>query len=315
MTTTIARPSRKVLADCVRTATAAPSLHNSQPWRFRIDGGTTEVFVDQGRRLHVIDPLGREQLMSVGAAVFTLRLAIRQAGYRTDSVLFPEPGMVARVVASQPAASNPAVEALYSAIPHRHTNRWPFALSPVPDDALDHLVDAARREGATLTVAGPRACSAILTLAQEAERRQHELPGYQAELSRWTGDMVRYDGVPARAVGPGDALESMPVRDFGGRDDKGRNETFEPYPTLLILATHGDGPADWVRAGQALQRVLLTATWLDLATAPISQPVEVPAVREILGHNAQLVLRVGYGRRVAGASPRRPVGDVLDPAH
>ncbi|MEU4236774.1 nitroreductase family protein [Actinoplanes sp. NPDC026619] len=318
MTTTVVRPARKVLADCVRAATAAPSLHNSQPWRFRIDGPAIDVFAEPGRRLQVIDPLGREQLMSVGAAVFTLRLAIRQAGYRTESALFPEPGvpdLVARVVVSHPAAANPAVEALYAAIPHRHTNRWPFAQTAVPADALEHLADAARREGATLAVAGPTARNAILGLAQEAERRLHELPGYRAELARWTGDAVRYDGVPAQVAGPWDALESMPVRDFGATLPR-RTASFEPYPTLLTLATHGDRPADWVRAGQALQRALLTATWLDLATTPISQPVEIPAVREVLaGPYAQLVLRVGYGRRAPGSSPRRPVSDVLDPAH
>ncbi|GAA0581931.1 NAD(P)H nitroreductase [Paractinoplanes ferrugineus] len=312
MTTTIVRPARKVLTGCVRAATAAPSLHNSQPWRFRIDGPTIEVYADPGRRLHVIDPFGREQLMSVGAAIFTLRLAIRQAGYRTDSVLFPWDDVVARVTAVQPADPNPAVEALCAAIEHRHTNRWPFARSPVPLDALDRLVDAARREGTALRVAGPVARDAILGLAQEADRRLHDRPGYRAELARWTGDVVRDDGVPARVAGPWDALRSMPVRDF---PHAGRAESFEPHPTLLVLATRDDNPADWVRAGQALQRVLLTATWLGLATAPISQPVEVPAVREVLGRNAQLVLRVGYGRRLTGSAPRRPVSDVLDPAH
>ncbi|GIF22562.1 NAD(P)H nitroreductase [Paractinoplanes tereljensis] len=318
----IVGPTRKVLAECVRAATAAPSLHNSQPWRFRIEEPATEVYADPARRLRVIDPLGREQLISVGAAVFTLRLALRQARYRSELELFPdegEPDLAARVTAAQPASSNPAVEALYAAIPHRHTNRWPFAQSAVPADALEHLADAARREGATLTVAGATARDAILGLAQEADRRLHELPGYREELARWTAGTQR-DGVPARAAGPWDALESMPVRDFAELSGlPRRSETFEPYPTLLVLATHGDEPADWLRAGQALQRALLTATWLNLATTPISQPVEVPAVREALaapdaGRFAQLVLRVGYGRQVAASSPRRTLADVLDPA-
>jgi hypothetical protein len=92
-------------------------------------------------------------------------------------------------------------------------------------------------------------------------------------------------------------------------------EPFEPSPTILVLATDGDARADWLRAGQALQRVLLTATWLDLATTPISQPVEVPQVRRLLtdpatGPAAQMVLRVGYGK-VAGRSPRRALSEVL----
>lgn len=89
------------------------------------------------------------------------------------------------------------------------------------------------------------------------------------------------------------------MRDFTEASVQQRTgETFEPYPTVLVLATEGDRRADWVRAGQALQRVLLTATWQDLVTTPISQPVEVPAVCRLLiepgsGLSAQMVVRVG----------------------
>jgi hypothetical protein len=111
----------------------------------------------------------------------------------------------------------------------------------------------------------------------------------------------------------------LPIRDFGllqPRADRAVDR-FEPYPTIMVLSTDGDTRRDWVRAGQALQRVLLTATWLNLATTPISQPVEIPAVRRLLtdrgtGRSAQLVLRVGYGRPAA-TTPRRALADVLIP--
>lgn len=108
----------------------------------------------------------------------------------------------------------------------------------------------------------------------------------------------------------------MPIRDFAELSPLPRPaEKFEPYPTILVLATDGDDRLDWVRAGCALQRVLLTATWQNLATTPIGQPVEAPAVRPLLtgpttGGFAQIVLRVGYGR-TAGASPRRPLAEVI----
>jgi hypothetical protein len=321
MTTTTVPPSRKVLVDCILAATAAPSLHNSQPWRFRIDGPAVEVYADARRRLEVVDPAGRELMISLGAAVCTLGLAIRQAGYRCDVTPFPrpdEPDLVARVVAGRPAPVSAATEALATAIPHRHTNRWPFAHTPVPPAVLRLLVDAARREGAVLTIAGPAGRERIMTMAMEADGLLRDRPGYRAELDRWTGYGRRNDGVPQWAVGPWDALESVPVRDFGDLSTLTRPvEKFEPYPTILILATDGDRQPDWLRAGQALQRVLLTATWQNLATTPISQPVEVPAVRRMLtdpatGLDAQMVLRVGYGR-TAGRSPRRPVSEVLLP--
>ncbi|HET6479973.1 MAG TPA: nitroreductase family protein [Actinoplanes sp.] len=322
MTTTITPPVRQVLLDCVRTATTAPSLHNSQPWKFQVRGGRVDVYADPSRRLHVLDPDGREQLISVGAAVFTLRLAIRSSGYRSDFTLFPEPDdpdLIARVIATRPSPVTRAAEALAAAVPHRHTNRWPFAQIPVPRAALDRLRDAARREGAVLATANPTGRDAVLRLARFADAELRRRPGYRDELARWTGDSVRNDGVPLRAAGPWDALESVPMRDFTEASAQQRTgEPFEPYPTILILATDGDRRVDWVRAGQALQRVLLTATWQDLATTPISQPVEVPWVRRLLiepgsGLFAQMVLRIGYGRAAEG-SPRRPLSDVLVPS-
>jgi hypothetical protein len=218
MNTTTVPPSRRVLVDCVHAATAAPSLHNSQPWRFRLDGPVVDVYADPARRLEVIDPPGREHPISVGAAVLTLRLAIEQAGYRCEATPFPspaEPDLVARVVAGAPTAVSETTAALAEAIPHRHTNRWPFVPVPVPPEALRRLVEAARHEGAVLTVASPAARDRILAMAAEAGRRLHDGPGYRAELDRWTAHGDRHDGVAPWAVGPWDALEAVPVRDFG----------------------------------------------------------------------------------------------------
>jgi hypothetical protein len=186
----------------------------------------------------------------------------------------------------------------------------------VPDDVLDHLADAARREGASLTVANAAGRENILRLAREAERWLRARPGYREELARWSGNGVRHDGVPMSAIGPWDALEAVPMRDFGELTPLPRpTGRFEPYPTLLVLSTDGDDRADWARAGQALQRVLLTATWLDLSTTPVSQPVEVPDLRRRLtdpagARFAQMVVRVGHGRAVGG-TPRRRLADVV----
>ncbi|MCM4085171.1 Acg family FMN-binding oxidoreductase [Paractinoplanes hotanensis] len=322
MTGTIIPPTRDVLVDCVRTATAAPSLHNSQPWQFRIRGSRIEVYADPARRLRVLDPDGREQLISLGAALFTLRLAIRRSGHRSDYEVFPDadrPDLVARIRATCPSPVLPAVEALAAAIPHRHTNRWPFARTAVPAAVLDHLRHAAGREGALLASTGPAGRDALLRLARHADQQIQKQPGYREECAHWSGSSSRPDGVPPWAIGPPDAYEMLPIRDFieSAATRPRPSDRFEPNPSVLVLATQNDRRVDWVRAGQALQRVLLTATWHGLATMPISQPIELPSVRRLLieptsGLSAQMLLRVGYGRTI-GRTPRRPLAEVLLP--
>lgn len=312
----------QTLAGCVQTAALAPSLHNSQPWRFRITGGTVDVFADHSRRLEVLDPAGRELLISVGAAVFTLRLAIGVHGRIPQVTVFPEPelpDLVARVQTERVTVPSAQVASLAAAITARHTNRRPFADAVVPADSMEQLCAAAAQEGTVLTRAGAVSRDAIIGLGQAAEARLRTRGGYRAELGRWTQPgRRRRDGVPPTAYGPWDALEHMPVRDFGlvHPQPSRTTERFEAHPTIAVLATDGDSPADWVRAGQALQRVLLTATRLHLATTPISQPVEIPAVRELLtdtagGRWAQMIIRLGYAAP-APPTPRRPLTDILE---
>ncbi|GGN50695.1 Acg family FMN-binding oxidoreductase [Actinoplanes campanulatus] len=321
MDTSFVPPSRGILTECVRSAVRAPSLHNSQPWLFRIRRSSIEVHADLTRGLGVIDPEGRELLISVGAAVFTLRVALRRAGYDTVEELWPEPGdptLAARVNLTRVVPVDAPTVALAAAIPYRHTNRWPFAQVSVSADMLGQLRDAARREGAVLIAIAPAGRDTVLDLAWGADRWLRDQPEYRRELDRYTDSRLRHDGVPVWAAGPCDALEVVPVRDFAAASPLHRHaEPFEPYPAIMVLATGYDAPIDWLRAGQALQRVLLTATWLGLATMPISQPVEVPAVRKALatrvaGLFPQIVLRVGYGRsQMAGGSPRRSLSEVL----
>ncbi|RZT79615.1 nitroreductase family protein [Micromonospora violae] len=319
---TIDAPPDNVLARCVAAATLAPSLHNSQPWRFRVTGREVRVYADHSRRLDALDPSGRELLISVGAALFTLRLALRAQGWRTTYLLFPEPDspdLVARVLLDREAAPPETVTTLAEAIARRHTNRWPFADSAVPADAVEELTLAARDQGTALTIAGPVTRNAILGLGHQAERRLRASGRYRGELGRWTRPAPgRHDGVPAAAIGPGDALDRMPIRDFGLVHPQPwrTSELFEAHPTIAVLATLGDGPNDWVRAGQALQHVLLAATRLRLATTPISQPLEVPSVRDLLtdtaaGRWAQMIIRIGYGPQAA-VTPRRPLSEVLE---
>jgi nitroreductase len=305
----------------LEAAACAPSVHNSQPWLFRLRGGGIDVLADQSRRLDVIDPHGRELLISVGAAILNLRVAILSYGRLPILRIFPDrrqPDLVARVTPGPVTVPDPTARVLAAAIPRRHTNRSPFSSLAVPGSVLDELAGAAAVEGATLSVADPAGRAALLGLTRTAEEWQRAEAGYRDELTAWTRPASgRRDGVPAQALGPRDRWGITCVRDFGLTQPElhRREADFEQDPTLVVLSTPGEDPYHWVRAGQALERVLLTATVRGVASTPMTQSVEVPEIRQLLGDPArrrypQLVLRLGYGRP-APATPRRALADVL----
>ncbi|MFR9777055.1 Acg family FMN-binding oxidoreductase [Micromonospora sp. MS34] len=314
----------QALRECIAAAVAAPSIHNTQPWLFRGCDGVLEVMVDTTRRLTAVDHDGREMLVSVGAALFNLRVAVRAHGRQPVVALMPDPArpeLVARVQLGPDEAPTPSVAALAGAIPLRHTNRRPYQDQPVPPAVLTELGVAAEREGATLLVADGELRSAVLSLVRTADNAMREHPAYRAELAAWTtpGGVGRRDGVPRQAFGPRDARRAIPLRDFSlGNAAPTATARFEPDPTMILLFTGGDTRADWVRAGSALERLLLTATIRGLAATPLSQVVEVPRLRGLLADPAggsflQTVLRVGYPSMPVLATPRRSLDEVIVP--
>jgi nitroreductase len=310
------------LRGCLEAAALAPSVHNSQPWRFRLAPGRIDVRLDPDRQLTAIDPGGREAWISVGAAVLNLRVAILHAGRMPAGRLCPDPAdpyLAATVTIGGPYRPDATVRALAGAIPRRRTNRRPFRDIAVRDEVCRQLTAAARTEGARLVVADPAGRDAILSLVRTADEWQREDPGYRAELRAWTAAAgERTDGIPARSFGPVDDGAVLPLRDFGlaHPDLPRRQARFETAPTVVVLYTAGDGPADWLRAGQAMERVLLTATARGVANTPMTAPTERPELRALLSaadtnRVAQVILRLGYGDPVA-ATPRRPLHEMLD---
>lgn len=312
------------LRGCLEAAVAAPSIHNTQPWRFRIRDHGIDVLTDPGRRLKVLDPQGRELLISVGAAVFNLRVAMLAHGRTPLVQLLPasgNPDLVARVAVGVPVRITQTARLLAQAIPRRHSNRRPFADVAIPAEVLAELGDAVAAEGAVLTVLDRSSRATALSVIRTAENRWRHDPAYWAELAAWTRQTPgRRDGVPAEAFGPWAAMEGVPIRDFGLVQPIPNRWTvpFERQPTLAVVYTTADGRREWLRAGQAMQRALLTASVRGLASSLLSQPLEVPELRATLIDDGvrfpQVILRLGYGRPSA-PSPRRSVLDVLVPSH
>ena len=313
-------PPAERIAEWVRAATMAPSMHNTQPWKFRIlrDSQAIEVRADPARMLRHGDPHGRAVHIACGAALFNLRMAVAAGGREPVTRLLPDPAEPLPLATVRLGGRHrPGEEErhLYEAIPARHTNRRPFSARPVPPGVLAELVLAARLEGATLGLPGHDETLRLLGVVADAERDLLADPGYRAELTRWVGGDRDQDGVPDSAAGPRDPRGRTPVRDFLGGAAAGY-EWFEDAPQLTVLSTQGNMREDWLRAGQALQRVLLTVTLRGIAASPLTQPLETRdawLVRDPAtgGGWPQLILRIGYGLPVP-ASPRRPVRDVLE---
>ena len=311
------------LGTALTAACRAPSLHNSQPWRFRVGPDVIELWADPERVLAAADPEGREQRMACGAALLTLRLALRGFGVRPTVTVLPDrarPDLIAEVRRGGERPPSPEELRLLAAVPRRHTNRRPFADAAVTAGELTALQRAALDEGAWLHVVDdPTERVQVAELAVAAHRAQLADPAFVAELKRWTAVTAgRADGVPATAGGP---LPQPParwvLRDFG--DSSVATATFEERPAVVVLTSHLSGRAAEVGAGQALQKVLLTATADGLAASFLSQLVELPGPRERLRRlvrGAQLpqaVLRIGRGFPVP-ATPRRPLAEVVGPA-
>ena len=309
------------LAACLRAAVAAPSIYNSQPWRLRVQQDTIELYADRERQLPVVDPNGRELAISVGAALLNLRVAILRHHRLPLIRLLPDPDrpdLAARVVLGPPAEPDLTVRALAEAIPRRHTNRRPFTRVAIPPEVLAELTAAALVEGGRLAVLDEEARRHVLGVVRSAEIRLRGDPSYRDELTTWTsGEPARSNGISRTGFGPWDALETLPLRDFGltRPTEPRRSARFEPDPTLVVLSTAGDTPQQWLRAGQSLERLLLTATVRGLATTPMTQPLEIPELRELLTPaggtgSPQVILRIGYGP-ASPSSTRRPLHEVL----
>src|SRR5215211_8073240 len=301
----------------IADAIAAPSVHNTQPWLFVVRGDLVELWLDPARVLAVADPDGREARLSCGAALFNLRLAVRVRGHMGRVRLLPDrrqPRLLAAVQLGEPRPATPLEVALHRAIHRRHSHRRPFQRSGVPQSVRHLIMQSAAVGGAELRlIDDQRTVDRIVALVREADERQRRDPRFAAELTRWTFDgRSRRDGVPRTVDGPRPPADSLvALRKFAPAAPRPERE-FEPNPLYGVLLSDGDSPIDQLRAGQALQRALLTATAHGAVACMLSQPVEVPRVRAGLrkvltsAGYPQLVLRLGMASATR-TTPRRLV--------
>jgi hypothetical protein len=318
------------LAYCVRYAILAPSSHNSQPWRFFINRNRLELYADRTRALPVVDPDDRQLMISCGAALANLSIAIRHFGYQGDIELCPQPNHADLIATIGLGREHPATcqdKILLQTIPMRRTNRSAFENTPISRSLLRELQAICVSQGVALKATPDQDEKlAIATLVDEGDRRQMASPEFRAELAQWMRPVtaVSHDGMPCYVQNLPKVLDfaapfmARLIRtfDMGGLTAARDADLANASAVLAVLSTASDAPADWLAVGMALQHILLTARAAGVWTSFLNQPVEVPELRTRLAATTacsgipQVLLRLGYGRECE-PTPRRGLDEVL----
>lgn len=317
------------LAAAVELARLAPSVHNTQPWRFRMDDDGLTLSRDPQRLLGALDPTGRQQVISCGAALYLARLALRQQGFDCEVTPFP-PHASADVLARLAPAGRHDVDAedvvLADAARHRHTQRAPFEDRVVPREVVARLRAAADEIGAWVRVVDdPDDQAALTVLLARADEDERDDPAYREELARWTARPEgTHDGLsPDATPDVHGRASNLRLRDFGSSEDGGdpTSGAGDPppveRPVALVIGTKQDTAADWLRTGEALMALLLHATVEGMQAQPLGQVVDrewsrarLGAALGVVGH-PQMVLRIGYAKP-GPDTPRRPLDEIVD---
>jgi hypothetical protein len=319
-------PERQVVRDAVMLACRAPSLHNSQPWRWVSDGAELHLFADRKRLVQVADFSGRELILSCGAALDHLRVAMAAAGWDARTHRFPnadEPDHLASLDFARLPTTTDVQRQRADAILRRRTDRLPFAV-PRNWAALEsQLRSAIGADDVALDVVPEDAREQLAEASRLTEALRRGDPTYQSELRWWTSPFELDQGVPpssrvaASEVGRVDVARSFPTAGYGGR----RPQIEEDHSKILVLSTRDDDRGDVLRCGEALSTVLLECTVARLATCTLTHMTEVSPsrdlIRQITGQDGlpQLLIRVGRtptNEQQVPVTPRRPVTEVLD---
>lgn len=302
----------------------APSVHNTQPWSWRIRGTSLELWADRDRGLPVSDPVGRNLVISCGAALHYALVAAQALGSEPTVDHLPEgPGsdLLARIglVPLRPPAEAPHHLSLLAA---RRTDRRRFTSWPVPEEKLLHLADAGRKWGAHVhPVLDPAQRIRIEELMEDARRRQVADPRIADETENWI-DHSETDGIPAAVLPRFEgARGERPTRFGSGLTPDTADPVLRGTDSLLVVCTPDDSPLSWLRAGAALSALWLRATDNSLSVVPLSQVVEVErtrgALEQLLPSPApmpQVLARIGWqeiGREELPRTPRRPLTEIL----
>ncbi|GAA3873781.1 NAD(P)H nitroreductase [Saccharothrix violaceirubra] len=327
------QPDDDTMKAAIALACRAPSVHNTQPWRWLLGDRTVHLYADVDRHVPATDPTGTDLLLGCGAALHHLRIALAALGWAAIVHRLPDPARPDHLAAVEFVRREPTASdvALAAAIPRRRTDRRRYSSWTVPPAVLAQLGDRAADEGAIAhAVVEPEERFELAAALGFAAALQDADPAYRWEVRTWSGRHADLDGVPAANAPVGVPVHGdLRLREFPGGElrDVPAGDWEEDGASLLVLGTSSTDALSTLRAGEAMSAVLLEATAAGLATCPLSQALEVDETRDRVRRRVlhdtlcpQIVVRVGWPAFNADPlppTPRRPPSEVtggLEPA-
>jgi nitroreductase len=323
----MAEPLTGALTTAVAAAGLAPSIHNTQPWRWHLSGDSLDLHLEPSRLLPVADPDTRLATLSCGAALHHARVSLAAQGWRATVTRIPDPARPEHLAHLRVDGPAPVpVEALTARRAHtielRHTDRRPQTGPPIGPEDIDTIVTAVEAEGSSLHILRPDQVIDLATAADHAHRTELHEARWQVELAYWTGGArPAGTGIPDATIPAKPPQTTVPGRDFGHYGDLPISEGHDRSAVFAILYGHGDQPQDWLHAGEALSAAWLTATEIGVSLLPLSATIEMTSTRQAMrvllssvGY-PYLVLRLGTADpNEAGPphAPRLPTDQIID---
>ena len=317
-------PDAATIRTVLTLAARAPSVHNTQPWRWRVDMTSLHLYSDASLHLPHTDPDGRDLILSCGAALNHCVIALAAVGWQAKVMRLPNPADPSHLAAIElsPRSADHLDFMLAAAIPRRRTDRRHYSLWPVSVDDIGWMAARAARSGVTLRQVD--AMDKLNHIVAQSVRYHATNQDYLAELTAWSGRYASVAGVPARNTPVPDRTAAVPSRLFAGPAlamAPGASPA-DDNAVILALGTSTDDRLAQLRAGEATSIVLLTATATGLASCPVTEPLEIADTREAVRSDVfggsgypQMLLRVGWAPINVDPlppTPRRALSDIVE---
>lgn len=314
----------------LESAIRAPSSHNSQPWLFKVGVGreSIEIHIDPRRRLSEADPSSRLLYVSLGCVMANLMVAADFIGlaYRMEYFTAYPSNLAVRM--NFLGKKQTSRESVFRAIQERRSNRNRYKNTAMPAKILNELREIVRGFGSDLRVDFIEHYIQKERVADISSRAMAKIMArdtFRKELASWLriNWSRKKDGMPGS--GHGMSLITSIIAPYILRHiDVSRVEAQKErtrilnFPIVAIISSKKNIPSNWLRAGELLEMILLTAQSHSIDSTIRVAAIEEPKARDELRQalclskfQTQMLFGLGYAEKTAPHSPRRRLKDFI----